>query len=275
MKKLLFAFMLFSFTIISACSDSDEKNNSQPEKDLPSQENQQQEEQQTPEKQNEKPATNGNNDNTVASITQAEALKNIKDQLKTNLPIYLPAKLPIPEGAFLTATTKAEDQQVEIIFYESEQYLPINDIKLKNPESATVLARLTVKQYGSTKEANEQIAFENFSKNGGQEVDLSNKIKGYQDAGVGSLWTGWNEGRWAIATHTRTDNPDAGIKLAKQAVQFLETHMLPIPKQNGSAHLDVYKTGNLIVWQDETLVYTLDTIKDPLKALEIATAFYH
>lgn len=93
MKKLLFAFMLFSFTIISACSDSDEKNNSQSEKDLPSQENQQQEEQQTPEKQNEKPATNGNNDNTVASITQAEALKNIKDQLKTNLPIYLPAKL--------------------------------------------------------------------------------------------------------------------------------------------------------------------------------------
>ncbi len=51
------------------------KNNTQSEKDLPSQENQQQEEQQTPEKQNEKPATNGNNDNTVASITQAEALK--------------------------------------------------------------------------------------------------------------------------------------------------------------------------------------------------------
>lgn len=270
MKKLLFALMLFSFTIISACSDSDEKNNTQPEKDLPSQENQQ-----APEKQNEKPETNDNNENTVASITQAEALKNIKEQLNTKLPIYLPAKLPVPEGAFLTATTKAENQQIEIIFYESEQYLPINDIKLKNPESATVLARLTVKQYGSTKEANEQISFENFSKNGGQEVDLGYKIKGYQDAGVGSLWTGWNEGRWAIATHTRTNNPEAGVKLAKQAVQFLETHMLPVPKQNGSAHLDVYETGNLIVWQDEALVYTLDSIKDPLKTLEIATAFYH
>ncbi len=89
MKKLLFALMLFSFTIISACSDSDEKNNTQPEKDLPSQENQQ-----APEKQNEKPETNDNNENTVASITQAEALKNIKEQLNTKLPRLTPVRLP-------------------------------------------------------------------------------------------------------------------------------------------------------------------------------------
>ncbi|OXS74473.1 hypothetical protein B1B04_09830 [Lysinibacillus sp. KCTC 33748] len=216
-----------------------------------------------------------NKGNTEASLTQAGVLKNIKNQLKANLSITLPKGLPITEGTFLTATTKAEANQVEILFFESKKYLPINDPKLKNSQSATAIARLVVKQYQNAKEANEQIAFMNFSQNGGQEVDLGYKIKGYQDAGAGSLWTGWNEGRWAIATHTRTVNSEAGVKLAKQAVQFLETHMLPIPKQNGFARLDVYESGNSIVWQDEKLVYTLDSIKEPLKALEIAIAFYH
>ncbi|WP_433596263.1 hypothetical protein [Lysinibacillus xylanilyticus] len=276
MKKILFISMLLSFSIISACSDKEEKTN-EPDKSQEEQKsnepNKSQEAHQSHENQQE--PTKANKGNTVASLTQASVLKNIKSQLNTNLPITLPKGLPISDGTFLTATTKAEVNQVEILFFESNKYLPINDPKLKNSQTATVIARLVVKQYKNAKEANEQIAFVNFSQNGGQEVDLGYNIKGYQDAGAGSLWTGWNEGRWALATHTRTDNPEAGVKLAKQAVQFLETHMLPIPKQNGFARLDVYKSGSLIVWQDEKLVYTLDSIKEPLKALEITTAFYH
>ncbi|MGE7946072.1 hypothetical protein [Lysinibacillus sp. NPDC093688] len=277
MKKILFTCMLLSFSIVSACSDKEEKpnvpNKPQEEQQANVPNNSQEEQQQSHEHQQEPPKTN--KENTVASNTQAGALKNIKDQLKTNLPITLPKGLPITKGTFLTATTKAEANQVEIVFLESKEHLSINDSKLKQPDRATVIARLSVQQYESTDEANEQISFENYSQNGGQKVDLGYNIKGYQDAGVGSLWTGWNEGRWAIATHTRTENPEAGVKLAKQAVQFLETHMLPIPKQNGFARLDVYESGNLIVWQEGKLVYTLDSIKDPLKALEIATAFYH
>ncbi|UPW81478.1 hypothetical protein [Lysinibacillus sp. Ag94] len=299
MKKILFIPMLLSFSIISACSDKEETPNvpSKPQEEqqsnVPSksQKEQQsnapsksQEEQQSNEPnksqeahlsiENQEPSKT-NKGNTEASLTQADVLKNIKSQLKTNLSITLPKGLPISDGTFLTATTKAEANQVEILFFESKKYLPINDPKLQNSKTATVIARLVVKQYQNAKEANEQIAFVNFSQNGGQEVDLGYNIKGYQDAGAGSLWTGWNEGRWAIETHTRTDNPKAGVKLAKQAVQFLETHMLPIPKQNGFARLDVYKSGSLIVWQDEKLVYTLDSIKEPLKALEMTTAFYH
>ncbi|PJO44786.1 hypothetical protein [Lysinibacillus xylanilyticus] len=276
MKKILFISMLLSFSIISACSDKEEKTN-EPDKSQEEQKsnepNKSQEAHQSNENQQEQTKTNKGN--TVASNKQAGALKNIKSQLNTNLPITLPKGLPISDGTFLTATTKVEANQVEVLFYESKEVLPINDLKLKNSQTATVIARLVVKQYQNTKEANEQIAFVNFSQNGGQEVDLGYNIKGYQDVGAGSLWTGWNEGRWALATHTRTDNSEAGLKLAKQAVQFLETHMLPIPKQNGFARLDVYKSGNIIVWQNEKLVYTLDSIKEPLKALEITTAFYH
>ncbi|MFF2175795.1 hypothetical protein ACFVT8_04940 [Lysinibacillus sp. NPDC058147] len=286
MKKILFIFMLLSFSIISACSDKEEpvpnKSQEEQQSNTPNKSQEEQsnvpnkpneEEHQSHENQQEPPETNKGN--TVASNTQAGALKNIKEQLKTNLPIILPKELPITKGTFLTATTKAEANQVEVLFYESKENLPINDRKLKNSQTATIIARLVVKQYPNVKEANEQISYQNFSQNGGQKVDLGYNIKGYQDAGAGSLWTGWNEGRWALATHTRTDNPDAGLKLAKQAVQFLEAHMLPIPKQNGFARLDVYKSGNIIVWQDEKLVYTLDSIKEPLKALEIAATFYH
>lgn len=274
MKKILFIFMFLSFSIISACSDQEEPvpNKSQVEQQ-PNVPNKPQEEERQSHGNRQEPSKT-NKGNIVASNTQAGALKNMKDQLKTNLPIILPNGLPIRKGTFLTATTKAEANQVEVLFFESKEYLPINDRKLKNSQTATIIARLVVKQYSSAKVANEQISFVNYSQNGGQKVDLGYNIKGYQDAGAGSLWTGWNEGRWALATHTRTDNPDAGVKLAKQAVQFLETHMLPIPKQNGFARLDVYQSGNIIGWQDEKLVYTLDLMKEPLKALEIAAAFY-
>jgi len=288
MKKILFISMLLSFSIISACSDKEGKTN-EPDKSQEEQETkvpskpQEKQESNEPNKsqeahqshENQQEPTKTNKGNTEASLTQASVLKNIKNHLKTNLSITIPKELPITDGTFLSGTTKAEANQVEILFFESKKYFPINDPKLKNSKTATVIARLVVKQYQNAKEANEQIAFVNFSQNGGLEVDLGYNMKGYQDAGAGSLWTGWNEGRWAIETHTRTDNPEAGVKLAKQAVQFLEAHMLPIPKQHGFARLDVYNSGSLIVWQDEKLVYTLDSIKEPLKALEITTAFYH
>ncbi|MEK3728994.1 hypothetical protein [Lysinibacillus sp. FSL W8-0953] len=250
MKKIIFLFLLLSMTIAGACADQATNHQAHDNKN----------------------DTSVRQSNTDTSMTQTEALQQIKEQIHVNVPIKMPTALPIAKGSFLTATTRTDDDLVEIIFYESKENMPINDIRLKN--SATVIGRLLVKQYKSAEGASTQIAFDNFSQNGGQEIDLGYNIKGYQDASAGSLWTGWNEGRWSIASHTRTDNPEAGVKLAKQAVEYLESHMLPIPKQYGMAQLDVYQSGNLIVWQDEKLVYTLDSIKDPLKALEIATAFY-
>jgi len=251
-KKVVFLFLLLSICSLSACAERNK--------------NEQQHEIET-----STSVAQSNNDQ-VDAVQATEALQQIKEQIHFDVPIKMPTTLPIAEGAFLSATVRTKGDQVEVIFYESKENMPINDIRLK--KSATVIGRLLVKKYKSVEGASTQIAFDNFNQNGGQEVDLGYNIKGYQDAGAGSLWTGWNEGRWAIATHTRTDNPDAGVKLAKQAVAYLENHLLPIPRQYGMAQLDVYQSGNLIVWQDEKLVYTLDSIKEPLKALAIATAFY-
>lgn len=252
MKKMLFLLFL-SICFIGACSNREENH-------------------QAHENETQISVEQSNHHNNGTLMEQTEVLQQIKDQIHADFTIKTPTTLPIPEGAFLSATTRNEGNQVEIVFYESKEKIPINDIRLK--KSATVIGRLLVKQYNNAEGASTQIAFDNFNQNGGRKVDLGYNIKGYQDAGAGSLWIGWNEGRWAIATHTRTENPEAGVKLAKQVVEYLENHMLPIPKQYGMAQLDVYQTGNLIVWQDEKLVYTLDSIKDPLKAIEIATAFY-
>ncbi len=136
-----------------------------------------------------------------------------------------------------------------------------------------MIAKYYVKKYNSEKEANDVIGFEDFSKAGGQKVNLGHNIGGYQDAAAGSLFTGWNEGRWALATQTRTTSPENGLDLAKQAVEFLEKNTLPIPKPNGSIHLSAMSpTGNVIKWQDNTIVYSLENVKDPMESLKIATS---
>ncbi|MFJ5767500.1 hypothetical protein ACIP9C_19315 [Lysinibacillus sp. NPDC093210] len=266
MKKILFTSLL-TISMLSACTTNEEKVSEQDH----TQQDHTQEEQQSNE--NENATTETKSEDTVSSITQAEALKTIKEQLGTELAVVMPNNLPLTKGNFLTATTTGSDKQAEVLFLESKEYIPVNDVKLKNASNATAIAKLTVKLFDSIDEASKQISYEDFSKNGGQQVPLGYNINGYQDAGAGSLWTGWNEGRWALATHTRTENPAAGVDLAKQAVEYLESHTLPIPHENGLVHLDVYESGNLIVWQDGKLVYTLDSIKDPMKALAIASAF--
>ncbi|MFJ7669175.1 hypothetical protein ACIQXI_19050 [Lysinibacillus sp. NPDC097195] len=266
MKKLIFTSVLM-VSMLAACS---EKDTNTVEPDQPQQEQQSNEQQGT---ENQDGASGTTQEDTVSSVTQAEALNTIKEQLGTDLAIDLPNNLPLSKGAFLTATTTATDKQAEILFLESKDYIAVNDAKLKNASAATTIAKLTVKLYDSIDEASKQVAYEDYSKNGGQQVAIGHNLTGYQDAGAGSLWTGWNEGRWALATRTRTDNSAAGVDLAKQAVEYLESHTLPIPHENGMVHLDVYQSGNLIVWQDGKLVYTLDSIKDPMQALAIAAAF--
>lgn len=261
MKKLLFTSVVM-VSMLAACSEKDTN--------TVEQEHPQQEQQGT---ENQEGASGTKQEDTVSSVTQAEALKTIKEQLGTDLAIDLPNNLPLTKGAFLTATTTATDKQAEILFLESKDYIAVNDVKLKDASAATPIAKLTVKLFDSIDEASKQIAYEDYSKNGGQQVALGHNLTGYQDAGAGSLWTGWNEGRWALATRTRTENSAAGVDLAKQAVEYLESHTLPIPHENGLVHLDVEQSGNLIVWQDGKLVYTLDSIKDPMQALAIAAAF--
>jgi hypothetical protein len=212
--------------------------------------------------------------NKDVTLTEEEVLAAIKDQIDTQIPIVLPKMLPLKMDEHLTATTKSDPAGYQVMFFTSTKPIPINNEKLKNNSSeATPLARLTVHKYNSLKDADEQIAYEDFSKIGGQKIDLGHNITGYQDAGAGSLWINWNEGRWSLTSHTQTSRPEDGEQLSRDAVEYLETHTLPIPKPHGYVHVDATGKDNRILWQNGTTVYTLDQFNDPMSALIIATMF--
>lgn len=216
-------------------------------------------------------ATESDDAEQVESMTQAEVIKAVNDEINTDLSLKLPNKLPLEKGKHLTAVTKNDDTSYQVVFYESDKPIPINNEKLKNNEAAAdTIATIHAKKYDTKAEADEEISFEQFDENGGREVDLGHEITGYQDAGAGSAYTGWNEGRWVLATHAQTSEGDKGTDLAKDAVAYLEDSTLPIPESHGYAHLDVDQKDNRILWEEGTTVYTIDQVKDPMDALEIA-----
>ncbi|MDR7071700.1 hypothetical protein [Fictibacillus barbaricus] len=212
--------------------------------------------------------------NNDADLTEEEVLAAIKNQSHTQIPIVLPKKLPLKMDEHLTATTKSDPSSFQVMFFTSTKPIPINNEKLKKKNSEAVpLVRLTVHKYNSEKEADEQIAYQDFSKIGGQKIDLGHNIIGYQDAGAGSLWISWNEGRWSLTSHTQTSRSEDGEQLSRDAVEYLETHTLPIPKPHGYVHVDATGMDNRILWQNGTTVYTLDQFNDPMSALIIAAMF--
>lgn len=273
-RKLRFTIPIIAVVLITACaskSDDSQEENPGSKGNTQVQTEQNNESVEGSEKGNEQVASEQEKEKTM---TQAEVIKAVKQQIDTDLSLKLPDKLPLEKGKHLTAVTENDKNSYRIVFYESDEPIPINNEKLKSDDDAVdAIATIRAQKYDSQEEADEEIAFEEFAENGAQEVDLGHGITGYQDAGAGSAYTGWNEGRWALATHAQTSEGDKGTDLAKDAVAYLEENTLPIPKPHGYAHLDVDEKDNRILWEKDTTVYTIDQVKDPMDALEIATNF--
>lgn len=187
---------------------------------------------------------------------QEQNVPTLTEQLKERLPDW-PVALPswtTEESQHIGATVIEEANQIEIQFYKTEEPMRLNDPALASSQET---ALLTIQRFSSIEEANEQIGFQRYEEVGGGPIELGHGITGYQDAGAGSLFTSWNEGRWAIVTRTMTDVAEDGKQLARETVAFLEEHTLPIPHEHGSLHLDVHEKGSLAKWQKKNLVYGL------------------
>jgi hypothetical protein len=70
-------------------------------------------------------------------------------------------------------------------------------------------------------------------------VDLGHGIKALQEAGMNQTTLTWNEGRWCLCVHA-TNDPDYqskkfpnSMQLTKDVVTYLNSHMLPAPKNVG------------------------------------------
>lgn len=205
-------------------------------------------------------------------LTQAEIMEAIKGQMVSDLPLKLPSKITLPEGKRLTAITAADATSYEVIFYQHDEPIPINNQLLFSDENpADVVARIQVKKYDTQKEADDVVAYEAFDEHVGSSIKLTDGLTGYQEGGTGTVWTSWNVGRWALTTQAHSS--EQGKALAKEAIAYLEKYMLPAPKQHGYAHLNAENGMSQIIWEKETTVYTIDQITDPLLALEIAVNF--
>lgn len=187
---------------------------------------------------------------------QEEQASQLVEQLRERIPewnIELPSWTE-EESQYIGATVVEEEDRVEVQFYRTEEPMVVDDPALANSQET---ARLTIERFSSSEEANEQIGFQDYEEVGGEPVDLGYGITGYQDAGAGSLFTSWNEGRWAMIARTTTDASEKGVQLAQRTVSFLEEHTLPIPHEHGSLHLDVNEQGSFVKWQKGELVYAL------------------
>lgn len=213
-------------------------------------------------------------DDSSLPLNEEQVLADIKTEIKTDLEVRLPESLGLKEGDYLTATITSNADSYYVVFYKNDQPMQLNDPQLLSDNNpAMKILKLEAKRYESKDKAAEEIAFQDFSQLGGEEMDLGRDIKGYRDAGAGSSFISWNEGRWGLTSRTLTSEPDKGEALAKEAVDFLENIMLPIPKEYGTIHLDTEENGNLAKLQNEEVVYTFSEVKDPMDMLSFLSLF--
>lgn len=182
----------------------------------------------------------------------------------------LPRYVPVSNGKYVTSTAVMDRNKITIIYYESEKKLAVNDPSIM--EEGQSIVRLRIKKFPTEEEAYEQVAFENYEEYGGQEVDLGFNITGFQETAALSFWTSWNNDYWAITTQTDVSNPDKGLALAQEVVNYLQTATLPTPHTHGRIILDVFSGNSRVVWQNGKEVYTLDEVALPMELLKIASS---
>ena len=172
--------------------------------------------------------------------------------------ISLPSDFPVTQGMYLTAIASSKENVATFDFYETEKELAINDPEIK--KNGQFIGHLEITKFETAEAASEEIDKTVFKD--GKTVNLGHGITGYQDGGAGSLFTSWNEGRWAITARSTTEKAEESLATAKETVDFLETNIMPIPKQYGHLHIDAEQSGSLAKWQKQNFVYTLTDFGD-------------
>jgi len=207
-------------------------------------------------------------------LTQEEIMTAIKGQMTSDIPLKLPTEISLPEGKHLTAVTDSLPDAYEVVFFQHDEPIPINNqllLDVDNP--AEVVARVHVEEYLTEEEADDAIGFVTFDDSMGEAITLHEGLTVFQDSGAGSTYTSWNVGRWAITTRGQTNQDQASLDLAREVVEYLHIHLLPAPNQHGYARLDAHNNSNEIIWQQGKTVYTIEDVQDPIQALEITVHF--
>ncbi|MGX7264998.1 hypothetical protein ACWOEF_13460 [Enterococcus crotali] len=206
--------------------------------------------------------------------TPAKQAETVLSQLSKDFPnnrlpqAILTSKTP----EYLTAaTTRAADQEnFRILYYAEDHGITVNDTVVNDLQP---IASFEKKSYTSNDEAAN--AVNQIIDNGGRQIDLGYGITGYQQGAAGSSYLSWQEGNWSLVVRASNIGGEVAEPLAKEAVAYLETAMLPAPQSRGQISLtagtsDSYQ-NNSVVWQEGTIVYTIQHF-DALQALKMTVS---
>lgn len=254
MKKSLYLLAVLGLT---ACSVSEE----QPEQTPPAQE---EESTLPPEEIEDGKNHEESNENGLNS--------EILEEIAVDFDVKLPEEVPVSADKQVSATVESDANYYEVTYFETEETLAINENELVD-EGAVL--RIIGRAYDTSEEANQQVGYEEIQE-GMPEVDLGYGITGYQDAGAGSVFTTWHEGRWSFTMRAANDElrRGEGEELAIEIVNKLEGQTLPIPHENGAGILSSGKNDdvetNRLAWQDGDVLYEV-YMNDALQLIDLVT----
>ncbi|MBC1564646.1 hypothetical protein [Listeria booriae] len=214
----------------------------------------------------------------ATTLSQKDVFATVKSKLTTDVIVMLPKNIPLSSKKdYLSAKTTSSSDNYQVVFYETKQPISVNSADLKDTEKATPLVTVSGKKYATEQEAADATGHMDNVNTGVNGVDLGSGITGYSDAGAGSTFLSWAEGRWSLSVRNTTsgDQQDS-IDLAKKVVAKLETETLPAPHQVGGVKLEAVPNradGNSISWQDGATTYMVTQFADPLDGISVATSF--
>ncbi|STD25477.1 hypothetical protein [Enterococcus mundtii] len=205
----------------------------------------------------------------TSTSTQENSTQTAFEQLKKEYPdTPMPKEIPVGSSNLNIAATMTK-QGFSVLYYQSEQALPLNDALLNQAEP--IASYLYQDDFASSQETLNTI--QPFTVDtGGRQVDLGYNIVGYQQGAAGSSILEWQEGNWRLRIRASNIDGQNPVPLAKQIVTYLESARLPAPEKVGTIEINMTDGTNQntrIIWQQPTTVYTI-TNQDSMNALKMA-----
>ncbi|MBC6314111.1 hypothetical protein [Listeria grandensis] len=219
-----------------------------------------------------------NSNSQVSTLSEKDVLATVKSKLDSDVVVMLPKSIPLSSNKhYLSAMTTSSPDEYNVVFYETKSPISVNSSDLKDTAKATPLATVSGKNYATEQEAADATGHMDNVNTGMNGVDLGSGITGYSDAGAGSTFLNWAEGRWSMGIRNTTSaDPQDSIDLAKKIVAKLEQETLPAPHQVGGMKLEAAPNradGNIISWQEGKTDYIVSGFTDPLDGITITTSF--
>ncbi|GGH84149.1 hypothetical protein JOD43_001928 [Pullulanibacillus pueri] len=204
-----------------------------------------------------------------------QAMEDTAHALKTSVPLILPTDASLAEGTYLTSVTKSEKWFYQVKLYEVDQPTEVNSGAAGKGKSIGTVEGTEYKNSAAAKKA-----ITHYYQVDQPNIDLGHNIKGESSAGAGHSYIIWNEGRWSLSIDTPTDPAnqttqfDTGKTLAKEIVDYLESHTLPAPQSIGSITVHAWKDSPSITvfWQNHEMTYKISSQTDPLGVLKLAVS---